>query len=82
MNNLKDYKNLRLKIYEKDFKNLSKQLKLLEAYILTDEYNNESIKNRESLNNLLRASRVYAAALAESISLLRLDEIYGGHDGK
>lgn len=82
MNNLKDYKNLRLKIYEKDFKNLSKQLKLLEAYILTDEYNNESIKNRESLNNLLRASRVYAAALAESISLLRLDEIYGGHYGK
>lgn len=82
MNNLKDYKNLRLKIYEKDFKNLSKQLKLLEAYILTDEYNNEPIKNKESLNNLLRASRVYAAALAESINLLRIDEVYGGRNGK
>lgn len=82
MNNLKDYKKIRLAIYEKDFENLSKQLKLLEAYVLTEEYNNESIRNRESLNNLLRASRVYAAALAESISLLRLDEVYGGVNGK
>ena len=66
----------RLEIHEKDFIELSKQLKRLEAYQLTDDYKNEPIKLREALDLLYRAEKVHTSALAEVISILKYRETY------
>jgi len=69
-------KMTRLEIHEKDFTELSKQLKRLEAYRLTDEYKNEPLKLREALDLLYRTEKVHANALAEVISILKYEEMY------
>ena len=66
----------RLEIHEKDFTELSKQLKRLEAYRLTDDYKNEPIKLREALDLLYRAEKVRTSALAEVISILKYEETH------
>lgn len=66
----------RLEIHEKDFTELSKQLKRLEAYRLTDDYKNEPIKLREALDLLYRAENVHTSALAEVISILKYEETH------
>lgn len=75
---IKELKSVRLAMYEKNFSEVSKQLKISEDYLLTNEYKKESLRMQEALEILSRAEKVHASALAEVINQVRYEEIFGG----
>lgn len=66
----------KLDIYRKEFFEISKQLKISEAYKLTEDFLNEPKKFREALETLCRAEKVHLSALAEVINILDYQEKY------
>lgn len=59
---------------------MSSELKIMEAYISSKAFENESLKMKEVLINKQRAIKVYVSVLAEQISILRYDSAFGGKD--
>lgn len=71
----KDNKEMtKLETYKANFSEISKQLKISEAYKLTEDFSNSPIKLKEALDTLCRAEKVHLSALAEVINILEYQE--------